>query len=48
MLPNIVDALDLACLIIAGGCALAVFFGLVEWILFGRSGIFDRARRRRP
>ena len=51
MRPNIIDAFGLACLIIAGGCALAVFFGIVERILTalleGR-GIFDRPKRRKP
>jgi hypothetical protein len=27
---NALDALGLACLIIAGGCALAVIFGIIE------------------
>jgi len=51
MRPHIIDALGLTCLIIAGGCALAVFFGIVEGIvsalLEGR-GLFDRPKRRKP
>jgi len=50
MRPNIIDALALACLIIAGGCALAVFFGIIEIILtalFKWRGIFDRPKRRK-
>ncbi|MCJ7611942.1 MAG: hypothetical protein MUP19_06740 [Candidatus Aminicenantes bacterium] len=49
--PNVVDVLGLACLLIAGGCALAVLFHIVERIvtaLFEGRGIFDRAKRRRP
>ena len=48
---NALDALGLACLIIAGGCALAVLFGIVERIitaLFEGRNIFDRPKRRKP
>lgn len=48
---NIIDALGLACLVIAGGCALAVLFGIVEAIataLFEGRNIFDRPKRRKP
>jgi len=48
---NIIDALGLACLIIAGGCALAVLFGIIERIitaLFEGRNIFDRPKRRKP
>jgi hypothetical protein len=45
--PGVVDALGMACLIIMGGCALAVLFHVVERILEGR-GIFDRPKLRRP
>ena len=48
---NALDALGLACLIIAGGCALAVLFGIVEGIvsaLVEGRGIFDRPKRRKP
>jgi len=48
---NIIDALGLACLIIAGGCGLAVLFGIFEAIitaLFEGRGIFDRPKRRKP
>jgi len=51
MRPDILDALGLTCLIIAGGCALAVLFGIVERIitaLFEGRGIFDRPKRRKP
>ena len=41
---NIIDALGATCLIVMGGCALAVLFHVVERILEGR-GIFDRTRR---
>ena len=47
---NALDALGLACLIIAGGCALAVLFVIIEAIataLFGGRGIFDRPKRRK-
>ena len=50
MRPDILDALGLACLLIAGGCALAVFFGIIEIILtalFKWRGIFDRPKRRK-
>jgi hypothetical protein len=45
MRPHIIDAFGLACLIIAGGCALAVVFGIVE--IFA-SALFDRPKRRKP
>ena len=51
MRPNIIDAFALACLLIAGGCFLAVFFGVIEGILsalFEGRGIFDRPKRRKP
>jgi len=47
---NALDAFALACLIIAGGCALAVFFGIVERIVSALAegrGIFDRSKRRK-
>lgn len=51
MRPDILDALASACLILAGGCALAVVFGILEAIattLFEGRGIFDRPKRRKP
>ena len=51
MRPNIIDAFGLACLIIAGGCALAGLFGIIERIitaLFEGRGLFDRTKRRKP
>ena len=48
---NIIDALGLACLIIAGACALAILFGIIEKIvsaLFEGRGLFDRPKRRKP
>lgn len=51
MRPHIIDAFALACLIIAGGCALAVFFGIVERILTALlegHDLFDRLKRRKP
>ena len=50
---NIIDALALACLLIAGGCALAVLFGIIEAIVSaifeGRSsGPASRPKRRKP
>jgi len=51
MRPHIADAFALACLIIAGGCALAVLFGIIEAIiaaLFEGRGLFDRPKRRKP
>jgi hypothetical protein len=48
---NALDALGLACLIIAGGCALAVLFGIFEAIvsaIFEGRNIFDRPKRRKP
>ena len=51
MRPNIIDSLGLTCLIIAGGCALAVLFGIIEGLvtaLFEGRGIFDRPKRRKP
>lgn len=50
MRPNIIDAFGLACLIIAGGCALAVVFGIIERVataLFEGRNIFDRPKRRK-
>ena len=44
MRPHIIDALGLACLIIAGGCALAVVFGIVEGFV---SAILDHPKRRK-
>lgn len=32
---NIIDALGLACLIIAGACALAILFSIIDAIIFG-------------
>jgi len=51
MRPNIIDALAWACLLIGGGCALAVLFGIFEAIitaLFEGRGIFARPKRRKP
>jgi hypothetical protein len=51
MRPHITDAFGLACLIIAGGCALGVLFGIIErtiTALFEGRGIFDRPKRRKP
>ena len=51
MRPHIADAFALACLLIAGGCALAVVFGIIEAIataLFEGRNIFDRLKRRKP
>lgn len=51
MRPDIIDAFGLACLIIAGGCVLAVVFGIIERIitaLFEGRNIFDRPKRRKP
>jgi len=45
MRPNIIDAFGLACLIIAGGCALAVLFGIIERTI---AAILDRPKRRKP
>ncbi|MBE3118070.1 MAG: hypothetical protein IMZ50_04840 [Candidatus Atribacteria bacterium] len=50
MRPHIIDAFALACLLIAGGCALAILFVIVEGIvsaLFEGRGIFDRPKRRK-
>jgi len=47
---NALDAFALACLIIAGGCALAVLFGIVEGIataILGHNGQLDRPKRRK-
>ena len=47
---NALDAFGLACLIIAGGCALATVFGIVEGIataLVEGRGIFDHPKRRK-
>ena len=48
---HIIDALGLAFLIIAGGCALAVLFGIFEatiTALFEGRGVFARPKRRKP
>ena len=48
---SIIDALGLACLVVAAGCALAVLFGIFEAIitaLFEWRGIFGRPKRRKP
>lgn len=48
---HIIDAFALACLLIAGGCFLAILFGIIEGIitaLFEGHGIFDRPKRRKP
>jgi hypothetical protein len=49
-MTHIIDAFGLACLIIAGGCVLAVLFHVIERIvsvLFEGRGIFDRPKRRK-
>jgi len=46
---NALDALGLACLIIAGGCALAVLLGIIEGIaiaILRPGGLLDRIKRR--
>ena len=44
MRPHIIDAFALACLVIAGGCFLAAFFGIIEAFV---SAIFDHPKRRK-
>ena len=50
MRPHIINALGLACLILAGGCFLAVIFGIIEAIvtaaLEGRRRPMARKARR--
>jgi len=46
---NALDALGLAFLIIAGGCALALLFGIIEGIataILRPGGLLDRIKRR--
>ena len=45
MRPDILDALGLACLLIAGGCALAVIFGIIERTI---AALLDHPKRRKP
>ena len=45
MRPHIIDALALAYLLIAGGCALAVIFAIIERTI---AALLDHPKRRKP